>query len=78
MAACWLLRTPLEGLYFNSSWALVRRHPPLLRDEEQATHFGLPISTRLISEWWLSRGAVLWNVANPANGLAWMKARREY
>src|SRR6516162_10057583 len=48
MAACWLLRTPLEALYFNLSWALIRRHPPLLRDEEQATHFGLPISTRLI------------------------------
>ena len=48
MAACWLVRTPLEALYFNLSWALIRRHPPLLRDEEQATHFGLPISTRLI------------------------------
>jgi signal transduction histidine kinase len=42
MAACWLLRTPLGALYFNLSWALVRRHPPRLRD------CALPISTRLI------------------------------
>ena len=42
MAACWLLRTPLGALYFNLSWALVRRHPPRLRD------FALPMSTRLI------------------------------
>ena len=42
MAACWLLRTPLGALYFNLSCALVRRHPPRLRD------FALPISTRLI------------------------------
>jgi hypothetical protein len=43
-----LLRTPLGALYFNLSWPLVRRHPPRLRDEQQATHFALPVSTRLI------------------------------
>jgi hypothetical protein len=48
VAACWLLRTPLGALYFNLSWPLVRRHPPRLRDEQQATHFALPVSTRLI------------------------------
>jgi hypothetical protein len=42
MAACWSLGTPLGALYFNLSWALVRRHPPRLRD------FALPMSTRLI------------------------------
>jgi hypothetical protein len=52
MAAWWLLQTPLGAPYFNLSWALVSRHPRLLRDEGQAKgkllHFALPISTWLI------------------------------
>src|SRR6266700_5525452 len=36
MAAWWLLRIPLGAPYFNFSWALVPRHPRLLRDEGQA------------------------------------------